>query len=438
MTKAFSSHPHWYAATLNSLTNANHATIPALVYAYSHAIHGFSAILSPIEQQSLKKSMGVIAIHPDMPVQIHTTHTHEFMSLNSNWGDLWPASNYGEDVIIGIVDTGIWPESASFSDKGMTHVPARWKGEDTDGHGTHTSSTAAGSFVEVASFFGYAAGTASGMAPRARVAMYKDLWNGGIGYSSDVLAAIDQAIADGVDVISMSLGFGRLPFHQDLMAIASFTAMEKIAASAGNEGPAAVTCTKFSSMDANATALILDVPLIYNDSIKACDSITALSSAKDSIVFCDNIRQPLIQMSQVCDSGAAGAIIVTDVTFSLETADFLCPSVVISPGSEDLATLMKYLNTSVNPTASIKFQETILGLKPAPTVGAYSSRGPSLISPAILEPDLVAPGSRILAAYPPKVPAARLASGVALSSEFQLITGTSMACPHAAGELQHS
>lgn len=187
-----------------------------------------------------------------------------------------------------------------------------------------------------------------------------------------------------------------------------------------------------------ATALILDVPLIYNDSIKACDSITAISSAKDSIVFCDNIRQPLIQMSQVCDSGAAGAIIVTDVTFSLETADFLCPSVVISPGSEDLATLMKYLNTSVNPTVSIKFQETILGLKPAPTVGAYSSRGPSLISPAILEPDLVAPGSRILAAYPPKVPAARLASGVALSSEFQLITGTSMACPHAAGELQHS
>ncbi|RWR85798.1 LOW QUALITY PROTEIN: subtilisin-like protein protease SBT1.9 [Cinnamomum micranthum f. kanehirae] len=438
-----------YSATLNSLANANHATTPTLIYAYSHAIHGFSAILSPTELQSLKKSKGVIAIHPDMPVQIHTTHTHEFMSLNSNWG-LWPVSNYGEDVIIGVVDTGIWPESASFSDKGITQVPARWKGEcvestdfnssmcnrkligaryynkgflshypihigvnstrDTDGHGAHTSSTAAGSFVEGASFFGYAAGTASGMAPGARVAMYKAIWDGGIGYSSDVLAAIDQAIADGVDVISV-IGLWTTPFPSRSNGNCIIHGHGKehffCRCFSGERRTCCCDCTKFSSMDANgasaidrkfagtvtlgngatligmslfpANALILDVPLIYSDSIKACDSTTDLSSAKDSIVFCDYIRPPLVQMSQVCNSGAAGAII------------------------------------------------------PAPTVGAYSSRGPSLISRAILKPDLVASGSRILAAYPPNVPAARLASGVALSSEFQLITGTSMACPHVAG-----
>ncbi|CAN1191830.1 Subtilisin-like protease SBT3 [Linum perenne] len=226
--KLFTTHQQWHSSIIFSIKS----TTPFLLYSYNNALHGFSAVLSQLQLQTLKDLPGFLSAYEDKVVTVDTTYTSDFLSLSPSTG-LWPASKFGEDVIIGVIDTGVWPESASFKDDGMTKVPARWKGtcqqgqefnsslcnlkligaryfnkvnsaRDTQGHGTHTSSTAAGNYVKGASYFGYAKGVARGMAPRARVAMYKVIWDEGR-YASDVLAGMDQAVADGVDIISISI-----------------------------------------------------------------------------------------------------------------------------------------------------------------------------------------------------------------------------------------
>lgn len=113
------------------------------------------------------------------------------------------------------------------------------------GHGTHTSSTAAGRGVPFIDYFGYAKGTAIGIAPKARLAMYKVLfsvdsyiWGPG---ASDTLAGMDQAIEDGVDLMSISLQFGDTPLNENPIALGAFAAMKKgifVVCAAGNGGPA--------------------------------------------------------------------------------------------------------------------------------------------------------------------------------------------------------
>lgn len=114
---------------------------------------------------------------------------------------------------------------------------------DHDGHGTHTLSTAGGSYVPGANVLGFGNGTAKGGSPKARVAAYKVCWpsiDGGQCFDADTLAAIDAAIADGVDVISLSLGSGPQEFFQDGIAIGAFHAVKNgvtVVTSAGNDGP---------------------------------------------------------------------------------------------------------------------------------------------------------------------------------------------------------
>ncbi|KAL8030050.1 hypothetical protein ABFX02_14G262600 [Erythranthe guttata] len=506
MPKAFASHHHWYSFTINSLKKSSkslhrHRKPLELVYTYDNAFHGFSAVLSEDELESLGNSPGFVSAYSDRNVTLDTTHTFEFLSLNPDAG-LWPASDYGKDVIVGVIDTGVWPESLSFKDDGMTEVPKKWKGicqagqdfnsslcnkkligvqyfnkgvgasnpnttltmnsgRDTEGHGTHTSSTAAGNYVEGASFFGYASGTARGIAPRARVAMYKVIWDEGR-YASDVLAGMDKAVADGVDVISISMGFDGVPLYQDPIAIASFGAMEKgvlVSSSAGNEhaigslhnGIPWVLTVAAGSIDRSfaggltlgngatitgwtmfpGPALVADLPLVYNKTLSSCNSSEALSSvAYGTVLICEN-GFIWDQMNHVSMSKASAAIFVSDDPDISTFSDFTFPGVVI--GTIDAPIVIDYATKGFKPSASISFQKTIVGTKGAPYVASYTSRGPAPSYPGILKPDIMAPGSVVLASWIPNTQTASIGTNIALTNDFVAVSGTSMACPHASG-----
>ncbi|KDP25557.1 hypothetical protein JCGZ_20713 [Jatropha curcas] len=227
---------------------------------------GFAAKLTAEEAKAIEMREGVVLARPQRMVTLHTTHTPSFLRLQQNLG-LWKQSNYGKGVIIGLVDSGIAPDHPSFNGEGIPPPPAKWKGKcelngtlscnnkligarnfatnrndlvDREEHGTHTASTAAGSPVYGVSYFGQANGTAVGIAPLAHLTMHKISAGDGKAGESEFLAAFDAAVADGVDVLSLSAGIGSDPVYDDAIAIATHAAIQKglfVSCSAGNEGP---------------------------------------------------------------------------------------------------------------------------------------------------------------------------------------------------------
>ncbi|MFX6536269.1 S8 family serine peptidase, partial [Acinetobacter baumannii] len=129
---AFSTHHHWYTSIIRSLPPSPHHNRPAkILYSYDRAVRGFSARLSPAQADAVKRIPGVLSVVPDAVRHIHTTHPPKFLGLADSFG-LWPNSDYADDVIVGVLDTGIWPERGSFSDEGLPPVPSRWKGSCVD------------------------------------------------------------------------------------------------------------------------------------------------------------------------------------------------------------------------------------------------------------------------------------------------------------------
>ncbi|KAL9224151.1 hypothetical protein vseg_000215 [Gypsophila vaccaria] len=512
MPSVFTSHHHWYTSTVESLNSDPSdgrkllsGDVPTVLYTYDNALHGFSARLTLDEVQTLENHPAFVTSYKEARATIDTTRTIDFLSLNSQSG-LWPASNFGHDVIVGVIDSGVWPESKSFTDEGMTPVPSKWKGackggqsfnasfcnkkligakyfskgiiasrpslkgrvnsaRDVDGHGTHTSSTAAGNYVDDVSFFGYARGTAKGVAPHARLAIYKVVWEEGESYASDILAAIDEAISDGVDVISMSLGFDQLHLYEDPVAIGAFAAMEKgvfVSTSGGNTGPSLASLHNdipwaltvgASTIDRQfagtlslgngktivgwslfpASAVIQNTPLKYEPTLAFCNSSTHLTeAASNKIVICDDMDATLDQMYAVANSNVAAAIFISQYPENNEVGGLQWPGIVIN--SKDGNSIVNYAKKyKDNASGSMKFQQTFVGSTPAPAATFYTSRGPSTSYPGVLKPDVIAPGNLVLAAFVPNVEAARIGNGIVLSSDYAMLSGTSMACPHASG-----
>ncbi|WJZ83884.1 hypothetical protein VitviT2T_003528 [Vitis vinifera] len=510
MPMTFSSHHDWYRSTLSSMSSPD-GILPTHLYTYNHVLDGFSAVLSRAHLDQLEKMAGHLATYPDSFGKLHTTHTPKFLGLEKKVGS-WPKGKFGEDMIIGILDSGIWPESESFKDKGMAPVPDRWRGacesgvefnssycnrkligarsfskgmkqrglnislpDDYDsprdflGHGTHTSSTAAGSPVRDANYFGYAKGTATGVAPKARLAMYKVFFfsdsSDPEAAASDTLAGMDQAIADGVDLMSLSLGFFETTFDENPIAVGAFAAMEKgifVSCSAGNAGPHGytifngapwITTIGAGTIDRDYAAdvtlgngilrvrgksvypedvFISNVPLYFghgNASKETCDyNALEPQEVAGKIVFCDFPGG--YQQDEIERVGAAGAIFSTDSQNFLGPRDFYIPFVAVSHKDGDL--VKDYIIKSENPVVDIKFQKTVLGAKPAPQVAWFSSRGPSRRAPMILKPDILAPGVDILAAWAPNIGITPIGDDYLLT-DYALLSGTSMASPHAVG-----
>lgn len=484
----------WYKSFLPNASLDSGA--PRLVYSYRHAISGFAARLTPGEVKAMEGMDGFLYAQPDKLYHLETTYTHEFLGLSQPFGGSWDGTMYGEGVIIGVTDTGIFPTHDSFSDSMMPPPPTKWKAKcqyfrcnnkiigargfqgglspspiDDSGHGTHVASTAAGNFVDNAQVLGSAKGRAAGMAPKAHLSIYKTCFKDGC-HGADTLAAIDQAITDGVDVISMSIGGSSSDkLYEDAIAKGSLAAFKKgisICTSAGNAGPWENTLSHSApwllTVGASSTDRRIDVTIELGNGVEvhgesAFQPFSFNSSAFLPLVFpgrygdpealyCKNgsldhidVRGKIV----VCSSGLTENIEKGEIVFAAGGSAMIIMNLPregfttiayahVLPAAQvnymDGQKIKDYVLFAPSPTAAVNLTHTKFGFRPSPAVASFSSRGPSDMNGDILKPDVLAPGVNILGAWP---------SGVGpkpnpfITDTFNFESGTSMATPHVSG-----
>ncbi|MEJ7806976.1 MAG: S8 family serine peptidase [Telluria sp.] len=491
-----------------------------ITHKYNVVFNGFAAMLTDAEVRSLKKNAGVAKITVDEIFQLDTNYTPSFLGLDQAgglWDQLGGQGLAGEDIVIGIVDSGIWPENPSFADKvdangvpshsGNIQVygqlPASWKGkcdtgegfalsncnnkligaryfkgplqtlhwtefasprdsvagpEGSGGHGSHTASTAGGNANVKVINAGVPLGTVSGVAPRARIAAYKVCWTdasarGGCAASNSV-AAIEQAVKDGVNVINFSIGpnagGGVITDATEMAFLGASSAGVFVAASAGNGGPTGASVTPTAHLSPwltsvgnathnrmfVATAELGNGVKLQGASLNANSASAPLIHARDAALAGVNPANPLLLRCYgpadtatptqlldpakvsgkilVCDRGGnalvnksanggqvgASGVIIANVSLANDTV----PSVPHTLSTVHLTTdkgaiLASYM--AANPgTATASLGDLKAVVNPAvqaPVMAGSSSRGPNVVNANILKPDLAAPGSDILA-----------------------------------------
>jgi subtilisin family serine protease len=518
-----------YKAFLESRQEAVLASVGGgkKLYSYGYVFNGFAADLTPAQAEKLAATAGVVSVTKDEARELDTSSTPSFIGLTGTTGFWATTGAKGENVIIGIVDGGAWPEHPSFSDRtdvngngtkdgklGYQQIPgwngrcvpgeafnasncnqkligaryynAGWGGNagidaqlpwefnsprDFGGHGTHTATTSGGNQNVPVSGPASVFGSTSGIAPRARIAAYKVCWETGAGgscFNSDSVAAIDQAVADGVDVINFSISGSRTSLLDPVEVAFLYAANAGVfvAASAGNSGPTTATVAHPSPWLTTVAAgthnrngagsVTLGNGATYNGASVATatgphpfiDSVDAALPGADltqaalcystadtggarvldparvagKIVLCDRGVTARVNKSlAVQEAGGAGMVLV-NVTPGSTNADFhYVPTVHLADTHR--AAVKAYAATA-GATATIN-QATIVYDVPAPFTASFSSRGPLLAAGGdLLKPDLIAPGQDILAGVAPPFNGGEL---------FALYSGTSMSSPHVAG-----
>ncbi|XP_057458233.1 subtilisin-like protease SBT4.3 [Lotus japonicus] len=467
------------------------------VISYNRSFNGFAAKLSEKQKENIVAMDGVVSVFPSKTLQIQTTRSWDFLGLRES---VKRQTKEESDLVIGVIDTGIWPELDSFSDQGVGPIPAKWKGHckgganftcnnkiigarayssppnvtatndntvrDIEGHGSHTASTAAGNTVIGASFYGLAQGTARGAVPSARIAAYKVCYPNHGCDDANILAAFDDAIADGVNILSVSLGTNYcVDLLSDTVAIGSFHAMERgilTLQAAGNSGPASPSICSVAPWLLTVAASTIDRQFIdkvllgngmtligrsvnavvsngtkfpiakWNASDERCKGFSDLcqclgsESVKGKVVLCEGRMHD----EAAYLDGAVGSI-TEDLTNPDNDVSFVTyfPSVNLNP--KDYAIVQNYTNSAKNPKAEILKSE-IFKDRSAPKVVSFSSRGPNPLIPEIMKPDVSAPGVDILAAWSPEAAPSEYSSDKR-KVRYNVVSGTSMACPHVAG-----
>lgn len=348
---------------------------------------------------------------------------------------------------------------------------------DGDGHGSHTASTAAGNHeVPITSAGGQDLGTMSGVAPEARIAAYKVCWSGPVPestdddgcFGTDLLAGIEAATADGVDVINFSIGGGAAdsvlaPY--DVAFLGAAAAGIFVSASAGNSGPGATTLDHASpwyTTVANTTipnyeatieladgtlipgaSITVDMsegaepfsgPLVYAGDIpaegaSAADAALCLPGslatvAEGTIILCDRGSNARAEKSTVVEAaGGAGMILGNPTPNSIDLDDHAVPTVHID--AQYYAAVRAVAQATPSQTVTFTAGNTSGIETPAPIVAASSSRGPVLADGNdVIKPDIAAPGTGIIAAGP---------NAEGGEPSYAFLSGTSMAAPHVAG-----
>ncbi|XP_059291409.1 subtilisin-like protease SBT2.2 isoform X1 [Lycium ferocissimum] len=416
------------------------------VYSYHYLINGFAVLVTPQQAFKLARRREVSNIALDFSVRTATTHTPEFLGLpHGAWAEEGGYETAGEGVVIGFIDTGIDPTHPSFNDKKTYPVPEHFSGIcevtldfpsgscnrklvgarhfaasaitrgifnatkdyaspfDGDGHGTHTASIAAGNHGIPVIVAGHNFGNASGMAPHSHIAVYKALYKSFGGFAADVVAAIDQAAQDGVDIINLSITPNRRPpglatfFNPiDMALLSAVKAGIFVVQAAGNTGPSPKSVASFSPWIFSVGASTHD--RVYSNSIVLGNNITisgvgfapgtddmytlvsaihALNdtAAKDMYVSecqdASKFNQTLIQgnllicsysirfvlglstIEQASETAknlsAAGVVFAMDpfvITFQLNPVPMRLPGIII-PSQDDSKILLQYYNSSL-------------------------------------------------------------------------------------------
>ncbi len=359
---------------------------------------------------------------------------------------------------------------------------------DADGHGTHTATTAAGNRTS-ASIFGTLIGDVEGVAPRARIAVYKACWlrpqeSRASCNTSDLARAVDAAVADGVDIISYSVGnsMRQLTAPDDVALMGAAKAGILTIVAAGNEGPnlatigspagspwvitaAASTRSGESSVEAMEIAEPPSIagryatreaefspPLSDRDPIEGelvlvddgdetlpsgdpgvssdgCQALINGSEVSGKIALMQRSGCPFTDMVRNAEDAGAIAVLVYNIAGGPvlmlgDTGLVDIPALMIGQADGNLI-LAEF---DAGNTVSVVLEKSLL-LTTADSgnvMASFSARGPAPL-PDVLKPDVTAPGVNIIAGFTPRP------ANATPGENFAYLSGTSMSTPHVAG-----